>query len=309
MKDREQGIGHLMASITIIIWGTTFISTKVLLKDFQPVEILFFRFVLGLVMLWIMKPKILRLNEKKQEWMFAGAGLCGICLYYLFENIALTYTQASNVSVIVSISPFFIGILAHLFLQGERLKGSFLIGFVFAIIGIAFISFSGQDGVEMNLKGDLLCVAGAFVWGIYSILCKKISEYGYNMIQTTRRMFEYGILFMIPAVLLSDFHWGFSRFADPVNMLNLLFLGVGACAVCFVTWNYAVKILGAMKTSAYIYVIPVITIVMSVIILHEKMTAMSVAGTILTLVGLAMSEGRPQKSKKSIDIEKNLGYN
>ena len=89
--------GHLAALLTVLIWGTTFIATKVLLESFQPVEILFFRFLLGYAALWIVFPHPLRRTTAQQEWIFAGAGLCGICLYYLLENIALTYTMASNV--------------------------------------------------------------------------------------------------------------------------------------------------------------------------------------------------------------------
>lgn len=291
MEQRQYITGHVLAVVTAMIWGTTFISTKVLLREFNPQEILFFRFLLGYISLWIMKPEILKV-ERRHEIMFAGAGLSGICLYYLFENIALTYTQASNVSVIVSIAPLFVSIFAYFYLKEEKLPKYFLIGFVFAIVGIALISFSGADGVEMNLVGDLLCVAGAIGWGIYSILTKKLSGYGYPVILATRRMFFYGLVFMIPVYVAADSHIGIERFENLVNVANFLYLGIGACAICFVTWNYAVEVLGAIKTSAYIYAIPVITIVMSVIILDEKITIMSVIGTILTLVGLAVSEKR-----------------
>lgn len=290
MKDNKQAIGHVMAMISVIIWGTTFISSKVLLDDFTPVELLIFRFVIGFVALWFMKPRRLVLKNRREEWYFVATGLTGICLYYLFENIALTYTQAANVGVITSISPFFIGISAHFFLKDEKLKSSFFIGFVFAIVGISLISFSGQDGIHLNLTGDLLSVAAASMWGFYAIFTRKIGELGYDVIQSTRRMFFYGILFMIPMACVSDFRLGAERFVEPVNLMNMLYLGVGACAICFVTWNYAVQSLGAIKTSIYIYLIPVITIVMSVIILHEKITLMSIAGTMLTIAGLGISE-------------------
>ena len=77
---------------------------------------------------------------------------------------------------------------------------------------------------------------------------------------------------MIPILIGSGAKFHSSAYTKPLNLANLLYLGIGACAVCFVTWNYAVKMLGAIKTSAYIYAIPVITIVVSVIILHEKVT-------------------------------------
>ena len=66
---------------------------------------------------------------RRQELVFAGAGLCGVCLYYLLENIALTYTLASNVGVILSVIPFFTAVLSHLFLKEERPGGGFYLGF------------------------------------------------------------------------------------------------------------------------------------------------------------------------------------
>ena len=145
--------GHFTAALTILIWGTTFISTKVLLEDFQPVEILVFRFILGFVILLLISPRRLKTKGKGEELLFVGAGLSGICLYYLLENIALTYTLASNVGVIISVAPFFTAILAHLFLgaasQEEKLGTPFFIGFFLAMAGIIMISFHGA-ALKMN---------------------------------------------------------------------------------------------------------------------------------------------------------------
>lgn len=284
--------GHLAALLTILIWGTTFISTKVLLVDFQPVEILFFRFVLGLLALLIVCPRRLTGTTLRQEIVFGAAGLCGVCLYYLMENIALTYTMASNVGVIISAAPFFTAILSHLLLKKEeKLGAAFFVGFLIAMAGIALISFNGS-ALQLNPTGDLLALLAAFLWACYSILTRRISGYGYNTILTTRRIFFYGILFMVPALFLFDFRLELDRFANPVYLWNILFLGLGASALCFVTWNFAVRLLGAVKTSVYIYLVPVITVAASVVILREPFTWMTGAGTVLTLAGLLLSEGK-----------------
>lgn len=291
MKNRRTA-GHLSALLTIIIWGTTFISTKVLLMDFQPVEILFFRFVMGLLVLMIVYPHRLKGTTKKQEFTFAAAGLCGICMYYLLENIALTYTMASNVGVIISAAPFFTAILVRLFMkEEEKLRVSFFIGFAVAMTGIFLISFSGAK-MELNPTGDFLALLAALVWACYSVLTRKIGSFGYNTILTTRRVFSYGILFMIPNLFLFDFNWDLTRFKNPVCLLNIIYLGLGASALCFVIWNFAVRVLGAVKTSIYIYLVPVITVVTSVLILHEPVTALAGVGTALTLAGLFLSECR-----------------
>lgn len=289
--DSKKSIGHLSAVLTIIIWGTTFISTKILLVDFKPVEILFFRFVMGLLALCVVYPHRLKGTTKKQELTFVAAGFCGICLYYLLENIALTYTMASNVGVIISVAPFFTAIISHLVTKEERLRVNFFAGFVVAMVGIALISFNGSK-LELNPMGDLLALLAALVWACYSILTRKIGSFGFNTILTTRRVFAYGIMFMIPALFLFDFNWDVTRFVKPAYLFNIIYLGLGASALCFVTWNFAVKVLGAVKTSVYIYMVPVITVVTSVIILHEKITIMAGIGTVLTLAGLFISESK-----------------
>ena len=290
--ESKRSTGHLAALFTIIIWGTTFISTKVLLVDFQPVEILFFRFVMGLLILMVIFPRPLKGTHWKQEITFMAAGLCGICLYYLLENIALTYTLASNVGVIISIAPFFTAILTRIFLkEEEKMRINFYAGFLVAMAGISMISFGGSK-LEMKPIGDLLALVAAFVWSCYSVLTKKISTYGYPTILTTRRIFFYGIIFMIPTLFMFDFQLGLDRFTSKVNLLNILFLGLGASALCFVTWNFAVKVLGAVKTSVYIYVVPVITVITSVLILRERLNLMAGAGVILTLAGLFLSEAK-----------------
>ena len=295
--ENKRLLGHIAAIFTIIVWGTTFISTKVLLTGFQPVEILFVRLLLGLMALFIVYPHPLKGVTLKQELTFAAAGLTGITMYYLMENIALNLTMASNVGVIVSVSPFFTVILASIFLKEEgKMRVNFFLGFVVAMIGIALISFNGAK-LQLNPIGDFLCLGCAFVWGCYSILSKKIGEYGYSVIQTTRKIFIYGIIFMIPTLFFFDFKPDFKTLMEPKYLLNYLYLGLCASATCFVSWNYAVKSLGAVKTSIYIYLIPVITIVASALILKEPITWMSAAGTILAILGLVLSEYKGKKDE------------
>lgn len=290
--NNKNTLGHISAILTVLIWGTTFISTKVLLSHFTPIEILFFRFSLGFIALLLIYPHKLVLTDKKQEKLFMLAGLCGVTLYFLFENIALTYSFASNIEVIVSISPFITGILTHFFLKQEKLKLSFFLGFFVSITGVALISFNGSTVLKLNPIGDILAVLAAATWSVYSIVTKKISDYQYNTIQVTRRIFFYGLIFMLPALFFFDFHIGIDRFKEPLLLFNILFLGFGASAVCFVTWNLSLKLLGILKTSVYIYAVPVITVAFSAFILKEKITSIAMVGTFLTLAGLFISENR-----------------
>lgn len=287
-------LGHLAALITILIWGTTFISTKVLLNDFTPIEILFARFLIGFVVLLLVYPRRLVLQRRRQEWLFVAAGASGIALYYLLENVALTLTSASNVGVIITIAPFFTALLSFLFLRQEKPRWLFFAGFLAAIVGVGLISYSGSR-MRLNPMGDLLALLAALAWAVYAILTRKISALGHHPVQATRRVFFYGLLFMLPLLFLlflMDFRLGFERFANPVNTGNILFLGLGASALCFVTWNTAVGILGAVKTSVYIYLVPVVTVTASVLLLGEPLTPALVIGALLTLAGLWLSEMR-----------------
>jgi drug/metabolite transporter (DMT)-like permease len=290
MTDRKTKAGHLGALITIIIWATTFISTKVLLLEFSPVEIMFYRFAIAYIVLLLIRPRFLKFRSWNEEGLFMAAGVCGVTAFYLFQNTALTYTLASNAAVLMSISPLFTGLISHYYLKTEQLKAKFFIGFAVSIIGIALIAFNGNYVLSLNPIGDLLCVVCGFIWAIYSLIIKKISAAGYDDILVTRKVFFYGLLFMMPILPLFDFRFGLSRFDSAPLVLNMLFLGIGASALCYMTWNYALKVLGAVRTSVYIYVIPGITIVFSALVLHETITPIAAAGIFFILFGLYLSE-------------------
>ena len=282
--------GHGAALLTILIWGTTFISTKVLLTSFQPVEILFLRFVLGFLALCLIYPRRLRLGERRQELWFAAAGLCGVTLYYLLENIALTYTLASNVGVLVSVSPVFTALFSHFLLRREKLRPAFFAGLAVALAGVVLLSYNGSAVLKLDPRGDVLALLAAAIWSAYSLITRHISSFGYPVVQTTRRIFAYGLVFMLPALLVFGFQPSLEAVLEPVNLLNLVYLGLGACALCFVTWNFAVGRLGAVKTSTYIYLVPVVTLATSALVLGEPVTPLSAVGAALTVAGLALSE-------------------
>ena len=187
--EEKLSLGHLAALFTVVNWGTTFIATKLLLEAFTPIEILLFRFVLGFLALWLVCPRRLKVGDWYREAVFAAAGLTGVCLYYLLENIALTFSTASNVGVIVSASPLFAALFTLLLSRGkERPRWRFLLGFVVSMGGICLISFNGSQ-LSLDPRGDLLAVLAAVVWAVYSLLTKQIGGYGWNVIQTTRRIF------------------------------------------------------------------------------------------------------------------------
>lgn len=293
-------LGHAAAFTTIFIWGTTFTSSKILLSEFTPLELLLFRFIIGFLVLCIVCPRRLTLHDKKQEFIFALAGLCGVTIHYLTENIAVQYSQASTVGIIKSVSPLFVALLSSFVLKKSKLTASFFAGFMVVIAGIILVSTNGKAAFVLNPRGDFFALFSAFMWAVYSLIIQKIAGYGYSTALVTRRVFFYGLLFMLPMILPFGFQLGLERFARPELLFNLLFLGIGASALTFFSWNTAVRILGPVTTSMYIYVVPLITVAASFVILRESIGYQTVLGIALILLGLFVSERKTESKRRSI---------
>lgn len=294
MKASQPIWGHAAAFFTILVWGITFISTKVLLDSFTPLEITFFRLLMAVLALLIVRPPKFPFNIKdrlllKSEWKSMFAGLCGVTLYFIFQNIALTHTLAANVGVLISVAPLFIALISHI-LRKDKLKGYFFIGFAAALLGIVLISYNGNFVLQLNPLGDFLSILAAVVWALYSVTIESINAPQSGIYDVTRNVFIFGFLFLLPFLPFFEFRIGIMRFAELPNLINLLFLGVVASALCFVTWNFAVQVLGPVRTSLYIYLVPFITIVTSALYLHEPVTPISAIGMVLILVGMLISE-------------------
>ena len=167
--------GHISAFFTIFVWAATFISIKLLLADFTPIEIMLYRLILAYLVLLAASPRFIKFNNLKEELLFLGAGLCGVTLYFIFQNSALSLTQASNVSVLISISPFFTAIFSRFFAKEEQFKSNFFFGFGISIIGIFLIGFNGNFILKLNPLGDILAILSAIVWAGYTVIMKKIS--------------------------------------------------------------------------------------------------------------------------------------
>ncbi len=289
MKVNEKHLGSLMALVVVAIWGTTFISSKVLLRTFQPVEILFIRFAIGLAGLTAIHPGRLHLKDWRQQAVYAISGLTGVTLYYLLENGALVFTMASNVGIIIGTVPFFTAIVAIIFTKGREMPGwRFYLGFVVAFAGIIIISINGTE-LHMNPLGDLMTVGAAICWAVYTNILRKINSYGYDNLENTKRIFLWGMIFTVPAMLLMDAVPVLSDILQPRNLANLLYLGIGASAGGYVIWNWAVKLLGPVRCNTFLYLAPVITLVASALILGEPVTAKSLLGTGLIVAGLIIS--------------------
>lgn len=304
MKDKNS-IGNLLALLTMVIWATTYISTKVLLQNLEPIEILFYRFVLAYLVLIIIHPKFKKLHKFREELLFISAGISGVTLYYMIENVALKYTLASNVGLFISVAPILTAILSNFFIEHGGLTKKLVLGFLIAMIGIFLVLFNGNFVLKLNPMGDLLAILAAFVWAIYSVILKKINnKYNYNNIYITRKIFFYGVLCMIPIIMYFKIDLHVSKLIIPTVAFNILFLSLIASALCFVMWNVGVNFIGAIKASNYIYIVPLITAITSIIVLGEKITLIVILGGCFILAGLYISQNGLKNPLKFLTIIK-----
>lgn len=292
---------HLLALFTILVWSTTFVATKVLLAaGLTPLWILVIRFALGFLALCCLRPHRLRLADRRHGRLFAAAGLTGVACYFLLENVSLTFTSATAVGAICATAPLFCAFIA--LARGQRPASplAFAGGFVLAMGGILLVGSASGNGTlggsaADNLIGCGLALVASVVWAAYSTLVSRIAEAGYETLASTKRIFAWGLLFMIPALPFAG-TFPTEALANPLVIPNLLFLGLLASAACFATWNFAVKHLGAVVTSTYIYLVPALTGAASAIVLGEPFTAPIAAGLVLTITGLALSN-RPRQTR------------
>jgi drug/metabolite transporter (DMT)-like permease len=307
--------GLAIAVPVLLAWGVTFVSTKALLSDFSSLEILFLRFLVAWLALWCLWPRPLKLRGGwKDEFLFVGAGLSGATVYQLLENLAIHFTNASNVSILVSICPVFTALLSCWLLRERVRVPLFAAGFFLATVGVVLVSLNGIRVFRFHPAGDLLAVASSLSWAVYSVLVTLVNRRRYPPIPAIRRAFFWALLSMLPLLALAgtapDLAQSLScgvelspaanaaRFSSPLNWLNLLFLGLFASGLCFVGWNAACRLLGTVRASSGIYLLPAITLLFAHVFLGETLTAAGALGAIVTLAGVILSGHRPKRSNR-----------
>ncbi|QNL45742.1 DMT family transporter [Oscillibacter hominis] len=290
--DKRKLTAHLLAIITVTVWATTFIASKKLLGIFSPLQILFMRFILAYIALWIIRPRRLKLS-KKEELCFLLMGVFGGTLYFFTENTALLYTLAANVSIIVATAPILTALLAHFCTRDEKLRSSSVWGFFIAITGVVLVVYNGAFVLKVNPIGDLLSLCAAISWAVYSMLLKRFAS-KYDSFLVTRRTMLWGILTALPLILIEGKPLTLSALKEPTPLFCLLFLGLVGSAACYVFWATAVERLGVVKTNSYIYLVPFITIVAAALLLKEPISFAAILGAGLITAGVVVAQRRPK---------------
>ncbi|HZJ88199.1 MAG TPA: DMT family transporter [Sphaerochaeta sp.] len=287
--------GHIATLTAITIWAITYVFTKGLLVYLTPSQILVIRSFLGLLVLTILAAKPLAYTQKSDRLLVALAGFFGIFAYYFLENTALLYTSATNVGVIVAAAPFTTMLASRIFLK-EQLHRFYFIGLVLSMSGIVLLTVSDAGALTFNPKGDLLALLAITIWALYTTTTRLVSQRGYSNLALTRTMFFWGLIGHTVALLASGQGLPLQVVVQPQVLGPLLFLGLAASALCFALWNYGLKSIGPVKTTFYLYLSPIITIIFATTFGGEPFGIIEAIGTALTLSGLLVSTRKGSKA-------------
>jgi drug/metabolite transporter (DMT)-like permease len=283
--------GHILALITVLIWGMTFISSKVLVGLLDSYWLIVVRFVLAWAALFLLSPKPLRLLSLREEGKMILCGILGVTAYYAFQNVALIYSTASNTGVISALAPLFTALILWLFGRRVKLRPIFFLGFVLCFGGVAAISLGGENG-GVHLLGDSFALLSALSWGLYCVVVAFTEGSDLTDIQVTRKIFFWGLLLSIPLALILGEPFDPTPFLqDGLHLWgNLLFVSLASSALCYLFWGKATALLGAVTTSVYMYLIPVVSVIGSALILRESVSLVTVVAIAVILVGLVFSQ-------------------
>ena len=304
MTSRSHLIPHIVAFLTVAVWGSTFVFTKLLLQaGLSPAQIFTLRFIIAYVLLLaysLSRQHQWLCSSWKDELLMVALGITGGSLYFLTENAAMLYTTATNTSLIVCSCPLFAMLLfAIVYRQSEHITKVQALGSVIACLGMAVVVLNGHFVLHLSPLGDILAFGACLCWAVYSLLMKKALE-EYSTLFITRKVFFYGIITIIPYYILrpeeaSIFSSSILEFLNSSILLNLLFLAVVASLLCFLTWNWVISKLGAVVATNWVYFNPITTILFAWWLLHEQITIWFLLGTILILAGMYLSDRKKKK--------------
>ena len=188
-------------------------------------------------------------------------------------------------SLIVCACPLFTTLIVALFYKSEHISGRQLLGTLIALVGMAVVVMNGQFVLQLSPKGDLLAFTACMCWVVYSLLMMNVSK-RYPSVFTTRKVFFYGLVTIIPYFIAYPGMPSLSVLTQPDVLFNLLFLSIVASTLCFLLWNWALSRIGVVETTNYVYLNPLATIVFAWWLIDEPVTAWLLLGTALLLWGL-----------------------
>jgi len=298
--ERRRALAIALLLLTMMIWGGTYVVTKTGVAEVPPMLFALLRFGVAsavLVPLALLRGGIARLPRPIPWGTLLLMGLTGVGLYYTGFNLALTYTTASQGALVQSSIPAITALMAVLWLR-ERLSGHRLFGIGLVIVGVLLIvARTSSDGSARSpLIGNLLMFGTVLVWGVYTILAKRVADV--DVIAITAIVTLLGTIMLLPAALVEVAHSQWPPISGP-NWLRIIYLGALASAGGYLLYGRALRDLDASLVGIFVNLAPVLGVVSGVVILGEAMAPSAIAGGVLVLAGVWMSSRERTRSVKS----------
>ena len=285
-ENHKKILYHLIAVVVALTWGCTFVNSKILiLHGMSPEEIFTVRFIIAYLCIWIFTPRRLFADNLRDEARMALLGITGGSLYFVAENTAIGISYVNNVSFIVCTAPLATTLLAIAIFRDVHATWKIIAASILAVLGVGMVIFNGHFVLHLNPLGDALALCACLCWAVYSLLLRGVSQ-RYGAVFITRKVFFYGLLTMLPFFAVKPWTFPIAKFTDTAVWGNLLFLGLVASYICFLLWSWVTKKIGALKTTNYVYLNPISTVIVSAIFLDEPMKPMSFIGSLLILAGV-----------------------
>ena len=281
---------HVAAFAMILVWGISFLNTRVLLDaGLTPTEIFVARFTIAYVALLAICGFKVSWTGWRDELLFLVCGVAGGSAYFIAENTALELTLISDVAVLVSIAPLTTALIGAIFYRDERITLMTCLGMIIAFIGSAMLAL--KDGFVWgdSVVGDLLAMLAALVWAFYPMALKQLNR-RYTTLVITRKMFFYGILSALPLLAMQDSPIDWQAMKQPAVWGNLLYLGLVCSMAAYFIWGITVKRIGAVRASNYFYLSPIISMIAAAIWYGERTNAIAYVGCVLILAGVIIAE-------------------
>ncbi len=294
-------LAHIVALAVVMVWGSTFAFTKLLLTNgISAAQIFALRFTFAYITL--LAYNLYKGHNRwfsfsfKDELKMLVLGISGGSIYFLAENSSMNYTTATNTSLIVCACPLFTTFIIAWFYKTEHICRRQVFGTLVAIAGMAMVVMNGQFVLQLSPKGDLLAFGACMSWVVYSLVMMDVNK-RYDIVFITRKVFFYGTLTIMPYFVIYPEPLPVEVLLRGDIMTNLLFLSVVGSTLCFLLWNWSLMRIGVVVTTNYIYLTPVATILFAWWLIDEPVTLWLILGTALLLWGLFLVNKKGNNEK------------